>query len=648
MHLLSETEKDTTTTTSSSSDQIKLLPWLGFASIAAFLCSSLEISLLECVDSLSMQMTPWEIALEAGVALIVLLGLSIAWWLGTLVVAKTLRMIPGTRRYSTWVCWCLWLAFPFSYFGLELLAAIRLQMFPNWQPGALSSLMSGLSLIVICAAGFFRFGLSGVQKFCRIRLAPIGWIHVVLGFAITLILLVHGVHPFHDFAGPARPFAGSRPPDIYVITIDALRAQDMSVYGYDRPTTPNLQRFAQHSFTFENFIANSNLTAPTTTSIETGKLPWSHRVFELGSFLRNSAQQETLPALLRQRGYYTAMISSNVFASPFSRSTLASYDAAEYAAPLGLAGVWMSNPAGINGQFTLFFSLLRRLGSLASFLDRVIWRRYPYPAETVFGQARDLIESRDDAQPMFVWTHIFPPHDPYWPPAPYRMRFAPRERLVQVHGHRLAPDLTASELRAQYDEMILYADHAVGDYLDWLEQTGRLDRAIVIVTSDHGESFEHGFLLHGGPHLYSGLIHIPLMIHLPGQQQREIIAQPAEQVDLLPTLLDLVGAPVPGWTDGGSLRPALEGKSLPQRQVFSMALETDSTFRPISKGTLAIMDDDFKYVIHLDTQEQELYRYKTDPSEEINLTKSDPDVAQRMHDLLISDLRKANEPLVTR
>jgi arylsulfatase A-like enzyme len=228
------------------------------------------------------------------------------------------------------------------------------------------------------------------------------------------------------------------------------------------------------------------------------------------------------------------------------------------------------------------------------------------------------------------------------------MRFAPRERLVQVHGHRLAPDLTASELRAQYDEMILYADHAVGDYLDWLEQTGRLDRAIVIVTSDHGESFEHGFLLHGGPHLYSGLIHIPLMIHLPGQQQREIIAQPAEQVDLLPTLLDLVGAPVPGWTDGGSLRPALEGKSLPQRQVFSMALETDSTFRPISKGTLAIMDDDFKYVIHLDTQEQELYRYKTDPSEEINLTKSDPDVAQRMHDLLISDLRKANEPLVTR
>lgn len=643
MPLLTETEKYTTR----SSEQIKLLPLLGFSSIAALLCSSLEISLLEYVDSLSLQMTPWEIALEAGVALIVLVGVSLAWWLCILLVVKILRMIPWTNPHSAWICWCLWLAFPFSYFGLELLAAIRLRIFPSWYPGDLASLLSGLTLVAVCTAGLFRFGLSSFQKFCRIRLAPIGWIHLALSIPTVLVLLMHGVHPFRAFMGPGRPVGGSRPPNIYLITIDALRAQDMSAYGYSRPTTLNLERFAQRSFTFENFIANSNLTTPTTTSIETGKLPWSHRVFQLGGFLRDPARQETLPGLLQQRGYYTAMISSNVFASPFSHGTLEYYDAAEYAAPLGLGGIWQSNPAGIKGQSTLFLSLLRRSGSLASFLD-MLRHRYPYRAETVFERARGLLESHGDEQSMFVWTHIFAPHDPYWPPAPYRRRLSSKETWEKVRGTRLPSGLTPSELRAQYDEMILYADQAVGDYLDWLERTGRFDQAIVIVTADHGESFEHGGFLHGGPRLYSGLIHIPLMIHLPGQQQRVEVAQAAQQVDLLPTLLDLVGASVPSWTDGTSLRPALDGKSLPQRHIFSMALESDSTFRPIANGTLTTMDDEFKYMIHLDTHEQALYRYKTDISEESNLIGFEPEVAKRMHDLLITRLNEANQRFASR
>ena len=76
-----------------------------------------------------------------------------------------------------------------------------------------------------------------------------------------------------------------------------------------------------------------------------------------------------------------------------------------------------------------------------------------------------------------------------------------------------------AELRARYDENIAYADHVVGDFLEWLDQTGRLDRSIVIVSADHGESFEHGWLLHTGPYLYNGLIRIPLLIHLPGQKE---------------------------------------------------------------------------------------------------------------------------------
>lgn len=634
--------------TTPPSDRVELRPLLGFVSIATFFCSTLEISLLEYVDSFLLRMTLREVVAQFCAALIVLFGLSLAWWLCTLVVGKILCVIPRTRRYFIGFCWYSWLAFPFSYFMLESLAAIRLVTFSNWYPGATSSLIAGASLVGICSTGILVLGISRVQGICRTRFAPIGWVHIALGVVATLVLFIHGISPFHDITGPNREFAGSRPPDVYLISIDALRAEEMSAYDYHLPTTPNLERFAEHSFKFENFIANSNLTTPTTTSIETGKLPWSHRVFQLGGFVRAPAQRETLAARLRQRGYYTAMISSNIYASPFCHSTVENYDAAEYARPLGLGGVWMSNPAGLKGACTLFVTLLRRLGSLAGFIDDLTWRRYPYPAEAVFDRARTLIESHGVSQPIFVWTHIFPPHDPYWPPPPYQLRFAHSEKLSLVRGNRLPSGITPSELRSQYDEMVLYADHVVGDYLDWLERTGRLDRAIVIVTADHGESFEHGWFLHGGPHLYHGLIHIPLLIHLPRQERSQSVSELAQQADLLPTILDLVGATAPDWTDGISLKPLLEGKTLPQRDVFSMALESVSSFRPIDKGLFAVMDDDFKYVLNLDTQKRALYRYATDPLEEHNLIESSPETAGRMDKLLRTKLKEANDRFISR
>jgi arylsulfatase A-like enzyme len=191
--------------------------------------------------------------------------------------------------------------------------------------------------------------------------------------------------------------------------------------------------------------------------------------------------------------------------------------------------------------------------------------------------------------------------------------------------------------------MVLYADDVVGHYLDWLDQTGRLDRSIVIVSADHGESFEHGRYFHGGPNLDNDVIQIPLVIHLPGQKQGARISQPTQQADLLPTIIDLLGGTPPNWTDGESIKPALEGKALPDRYVFSMNLEPDRVFSPITNGTLAVMDAEFKYVIRLDNQQEFLYRYKTDLSDERNLIASEPAAAKRLHDVLFARLKEANE-----
>jgi arylsulfatase A-like enzyme len=642
--------EETEPSTANCDPVFQLRPGLLLATFAALLCVTLEIEVVEQIDSLSLYLRYREIALEAGFALLILCGLSILFWLCVLLVGWMAEVLPRTKLYQS-IGWRFGLSLPISYLVLDALGSFRLLICPRWHPGfAIWALLLAGS-IALSTIGLHTTSVFKIQEFCRIRLVPIGLLHMAAAVIFAIVLSIHGVRLFHDYAHASNSVTISNSPDIYLITIDTFRAEDSSIYGYNLPTTPNLQRFAQRSLTFDYFFANSNFTATTTTSIETGKLPWTHRTFQMGGFLRGSAQGENVAQELRRCGYYTAMISSNYVATPFHHRTLESYDAVEYPAPLGITGAWLryTNLIGLNTQNTLMTSLFERIGRARASVDSLILHgRYPYSAEQVFDRARTLVQRSDISQPRFVWLHIMPPHDPYWPPPPYFKRFLSTDALTQYNDFlriphdKLPTGISAAELRARYDEMLLYADHTVGDFLDWLDQTGRLDRAIVIVSADHGESFEHGWFFHEGPYLYSGLIRVPLLIHLPGQRRGTRISQVAEQADLLPTIIDLAGGQVPAWTDGISLKPAIEGKELPKRFVYSMNLEGNRSFDPITKGTLAIIDDEFKYVDNLDRHREELYRYKTDSLEEQNLVDSEPNVAGRMRDSLVSKLKEVN------
>jgi arylsulfatase A-like enzyme len=626
--------------------------WMLLLGIAVLMCSGLELEVLMSLDGMMRFMTVREIFWDVGVAFIPLFGIAVGWWLCLMLFIRITQVFAWKAHRRESILWRLGLAVPLFYFVLELTNSTRLRVSPHWHPGLFGWLWILPTLVVISAALICMTDLSALQRFCRIRLAPVAWVHIVLVVAIAIALVARGVHLFHDFVHPGRTVAASNLPDVYLITLDALRAQDMSVYGYERSTTPNLERFAQQAYTFDFFFANSNFTTPATTSIETGKLPWTHRVFQLGGFLRGRPQQETLAALLRQYGYYTSSIASNPFASPVQHRTQDSYDSVALVLPENGTGLWLhyTDLVGLDTLHTLLYTMLKSLGALRSCSDALIWSdRYPSPAEPVFDRVRDLIARRDIPQPRFVWIHLMPPHDPYFPPLPYRGRFLDSSKLTRSRdflGQRNdSPQrgVSVAELRARYDENIAYADHVVGDFLEWLDRTGRLDRSIVIVSADHGESFEHNWLLHTGPYLYNGLIRIPLLIHLPGQKQGLRITQAAEQVDLLPTILDLVGGQAPSWSEGTSLKPLLEGKQLPQRLLFSMNLDPNSTFAPIEQGTVAVIDNEFKYVAQLATHEGALYRYKTDPEEEQNLVVSDAPVAARMKDFLTKKLEEINQ-----
>jgi len=636
----------------SKPNEIWFRPWLALAGVSAVLILSSEFELLNQLDSMSLYMTYGEIALDASLALLIIFGMAFVWWLCCLLLAGAMRLNVRSRKYYTLVFWRIALLVPTSYFVLGLCNNVRVGISPHWHPEQSSWIGLSFLAVIVCAAIVCRINIATIQDFCRTRLLPFVWLHVLLAGVGTISLWAHGVYPFHDYQRVGKPASASNLPDIYLITIDALRAADTSVYGYNLPTTPNLAKFAERSFTFDYFFANSNITTPTTTSIETGKLPWSHRIFQLGGFLRGPVERQNLAEILHQYGYYTAVVASNYLATPIQHRTLESYDAMEYSSLRNLSGMWSdcANFVGLNSRYTLDGPILTRLVRLRILLDNLIWSGfYPAPAEPVFDRAQALIERHDINQPRFLWTHVYPPHDPYLPPSPFLGHFLPGEKLthnsefVGLQNSGAPKGVSAEELRARYDESVLYVDNAVGKYLDWLDRTGRLDHSIVIVSADHGESFEHHWFVHGGRYLYDGLIHIPLLIHLPGQKRSARIDYAAQQVDLLPTLLDLVGGNVPNWTDGISLKPLLEGKTMEQRYIYSMNLEPNRELDPITKGTVAIIDDEFKYVNYLGSSKEDLYRYKTDLKEEHNLILSDPETGKRMRELLLKKLNEVND-----
>jgi len=634
------------------SPRLKWQPLVLLSSIVGLVCCSLELEVLEQIDSLSWYMTFREILGDASVALLILVGMTLLWWLCLVGLLGCAKLIPGMRWDATAFFWRIGLTIPLSYFVVDSVKTTRLRFFPQWHLGFPVWLWLGPLLVLLCAGAVFGVELSKLRRFCRTRLAPVGWLHFLLAFISIVGLWLQGVHVFRDFAHPARAGLISNQPDIYLITIDTLRADEMSLYGYRRPTTPHLDQFAQQASTFNFFFANSNFTTTTTTSIETGKLPWTHRVFQLGGFLRGQAQQESVATLLRQRGYYTAAVSSSFVASPVQHRTMNDYDAVAWVEPNGALGGFARdlNLVPLNTSYTLN-GLLKSLTSLRVYLDTLILNeQYASPAEPVFDKVRRIVQQTGTSQPRFVWAHVLPPHDPYLTPAPYRGEFLASTKLIHnydflgLDNHSLPAHTSVDELRARYDENIAYTDSVVGSFLDWLDHTGRLERSVVIISSDHGESFEHGWFKHTGPYLYNDLIRIPLLIHVPGQHHGARISQPGEQVDLLPTILDLVATPVPAWAEGTSLVPALQGKALPQRLLFSMNLETNSSFQSITRGTVAVMDDDFKYIERLGTHDVSLYRYKTDPFETLNLLQSEPAVAGRMRDALAAKLTEINAP----
>lgn len=427
---------------------------------------------------------------------------------------------------------------------------------------------------------------------------PIGWVdHEVdlsdyAGQEVAIEFKIDSLKTqCHDFAFWGDPIVYSRAKlqtgtPVVLISCDTMRADHLSCYGYARKTTPNLDAFAQDAVVFENAFCSEVWTPTSHMTMFTGLYPKNHG---LTRFLNIAESIDTLSETLRARGYHTGGFVGHYW--------------------------WMMPSRGFAHGFDLYDAI--------------------HPYRTVFGTLERVHAWLDPRQyaPFFLFFHNYDLHSKEAGPLPYdpedaRFRtFAKdhgtlpkfqREQFPEARGslflaaHNGRDVVISKEEREAitdlYDDCLMKVDVAVGEFLDRLKAAGVYERALIMITADHGEALgDHDRYMHGD--VYEANVHVPLLVKFPGQVHAgRRVPELVELADLYPTILDVLDVPLPGPVDGRSLLPLLGGVDESVPQVFS----TRAAWRSVRTATNKLIRD-------VEENRMEFYAIAEDPAEANNL-----------------------------
>lgn len=453
-------------------------------------------------------------------------------------------------------------------------------------------------------------------------------------------------------------------PNILILVLDTLSARHMSTYGYLRETTPNISRFAQRSMVYHNHHAAGNFTPPGTASILTGTYPWSHRAMHTSATIHNDYIRRNIFNLLAEDYHSTAythnsLAMSILFQLQESVSELMSFETLTLQEnTLSMSHLWedfrMADWAEtiIRGvghpPSSLYLSLLDPL-RLRPRADIVEKYGIDFPRGIPSANLDSLYFLLEDAinwlienlpalpSPYLVYFHLMPPHEPYRPRKEFIDVFNDDLSFTEKPRHyfsNMSETSNFQAIRKEYDEYLAYADAEFGRLYDQLLNSNMLEKTLIILTSDHGQLFERGIHGHVTPTLYAPLLHVPLLISRPGQNKREDFHVSTSAVDLLPTILQFVGKPIPQWIEG----MALPGFSEPEkdRKIFTLEAKESDLTGPIRQGTIALIKNQFKLIYYFGysgfEDKYELYDWKADTEEMTDLYQAVPRIASEMRE----------------
>jgi arylsulfatase A-like enzyme len=437
------------------------------------------------------------------------------------------------------------------------------------------------------------------------------------------------------------------PRSLILITIDCLRADHVGFLGYDRPTTPFLDAVAAGSLTFSNAVAAGAPTYYSFPAIMASRYPLA-----LGRDVIGLAPGEpTIASVLNQSGYATAAILAG---NPYLSSRFG-YNAGFESFQDLIQTEFSPLPEGAGGAMNLrrhshwnlrLAEACHKLGPLGPLYDELyfqycqrlaapqaqaldVLRRFP-GADVIVNRAREWLSGITD-RPFFLWLHFMDPHSPYFPPEKslewmgHSKLSASRARYLNSYWNR--SDLGANRLRhhreeviALYDASIRWVDAQIGRLVDALRECRLWDNCVLALTADHGEEFlDHGGRYHSPSKVTEELVHVPLLLHVPGISKRQSARPPFSLLDLAPTLLDAVDASIPRSYRGRSHWTQLrKGENWNGDALVECAAGCTNPFRlddRLGARILAVREARYKLVFNFAASTQQLFDLEADPRE---------------------------------
>lgn len=567
----------------SATDLLRLGLWLG-----------LVVGLVEGVEWLALGLIPGALSWRTG-------NSSYAIWMAPLVMG-TLGLALGAMAALAAAParqprrWDLGLVGLVTFLGAYLVATLQGQVFSEV---AALLLAAGVTTVVLRWYGARR---DRLLPFCARTALPLTAVVAVLALAT-----IGGRRLGERRALAGLPSGPGGRPNVLLLLLDTQRADHLSLYGYGRPTSPALTAFAAEAVRYANASAPSSWTLPSHAGMFTGQPLHQHRA----GILRRPYLDGRFPTVaeaLRDAGYGTGGFVANTF--------------------------WVGRQTGLARGFTHFEDFYGTVGDALA--RTTLGRRLAYEVLPRFGWTampgrkwaprlnRDLLAWLDGLgdRPFFAFVNYFDVHAPLAPPPPYAGRFGgdttagtAREIDIGAIGAtmQLPPPERLEALRNAYDESILSLDAALGELFAALRARGLLENTLVIITSDHGESWgEHGMIYHGHS-LYQEQTSVPLVVRWPGGRHGgRVITTPVGVTQVPATVLDALGLG----------HAAFPGDPLPLVERPGTVVQTELARRssvpsnwPASRGSVAALVTDSLHYIEEEDGRAELYHLGRDPRE---------------------------------
>lgn len=468
------------------------------------------------------------------------------------------------------------------------------------------------------------------------RMKPLPWAAasaVLLAIAIFIAAVPMPGSSMVESAGePKGPVATAEAPNIVLIVLDTMRADHIGAYGYERPITPWLDAFAEKSTLFEHLVASSSYTLPTHATIFTGLYPESHGAdrgdgpFALSleqlelqqdreTVLPLPQQATTLAEMALNEGMETGAICANT--AYLSRFFALDQGFETYVDQLGANTE--RRPVGLALAY-------RVLAERNWKFKRFIWtnEKYYLLGSEVNELTLRWLEPRRDRR-FFLFVNYMEPHEPYEPVPGYRdlfpLSYADQRfdrTLIRTGERDILPEEKAPLIDA-YDAEIRSLDDYLAALFARMEEWGLMDKTLVVITGDHGESFGENRVMSHGTSVYQPQVWVPLIYRKPGQTQGERISRRVAMADILPTVLADANIKDPGDLEGTPL--FTEERKLP----------VVARLGPYERDYVehAMYEGDWKFILRTNG-EDELYNLKEDPEESNNVIADHLDIAEDM------------------